>query len=65
MKGANTVFVQDRQSNAILYTRADILRREEANEVKQFVAFGKKTQREIYHPSQTLRQSGREHAAAS
>ena len=37
MKGANTVFAQDTQSNAILYTRADILRNEEANEVKKFV----------------------------
>ena len=35
MKGANTVFVQDNQSNAILYTRADILRSEEAQEVKK------------------------------
>ncbi len=41
MKGANTVFVQDSQSNAILYTRADILRSEEANEVKKFVAYWK------------------------
>lgn len=41
MKGANTVFVQDSQSNAILYTRADILRNEEADEVKKFVTFWK------------------------
>jgi len=41
MKGANTVFVQDSQSNTILYTRADILRNEEANEVKKFVAYWK------------------------
>ena len=32
MKGASTVFAQDSQSNAILYTRADILRNEEADE---------------------------------
>jgi hypothetical protein len=38
MKGANTVFVQDSQSNVILYTRADILRNEEADEVKKLVA---------------------------
>ena len=42
MKGANTVFVQDSQSNAILYTRADILRNEEANEIKKFVSYWKK-----------------------
>ena len=39
MKGANTVFAQDSQSNAIIYTRADILRKEEANEVKKFVTY--------------------------
>jgi len=39
LKGANTVFAQDSQSNVIVYTRADILRREEANEVKNFVAY--------------------------
>jgi len=37
MKGANTVFAQDSKSNAILYTRADILRSDEAAEVKRFV----------------------------
>lgn len=42
MKGANTVFVQDSQSNAILYTRADILRNEEADEIKKFVSYWKK-----------------------
>ncbi|RLJ03885.1 MAG: transposase, partial [Candidatus Aenigmatarchaeota archaeon] len=41
MKGANTVFVQDSQSNTILYTRADILRNEEAGEIKKFVAYWK------------------------
>jgi len=44
MKGANTVFAQDSQSNAILYTRADILRSEEADEVKKFVAYWKDIQ---------------------
>jgi len=39
MKGANTVFAQDSQSNIILYTRADILRNEEADEVKKFASF--------------------------
>lgn len=42
MKGANTVFVQDSQSNTILYTRADILRNEEAEKVKKFVTYWKK-----------------------
>jgi len=42
MKGANTVFVQDSQSNTILYTRADIMRNEEAEEVKKFVTYWKK-----------------------
>ena len=41
MKGANTVFVQDSQSNTILYTRADILRNEEADEIKKFVTYWK------------------------
>ncbi len=41
MKGANTVFVQDSASNVILYTRADILRREESDEIKKFVAYWK------------------------
>ncbi|MCP4760360.1 MAG: helix-turn-helix domain-containing protein [archaeon] len=42
IKGANTVFAQDSKSNAILYTRADILRKEESNEVKRFVDYWKK-----------------------
>jgi transposase len=41
MKGANTIFAQDSQSNAIIYTRADILRNEESSEVKKFVAYWK------------------------
>lgn len=39
MKGANTVFAQDGASNAIMYTRADILRNEEAEEVIRFVNY--------------------------
>ncbi len=35
MKGATTVIVQDGESNAILYTRADFWRKEEAQEVKK------------------------------
>ena len=42
MKGANTIFATDGQSNAIVYTRADILRSEEAHEVKKFVDYWKK-----------------------
>ena len=42
MKGANTIFATDSQSNAIVYTRADILRSEEANEVRKFVDYWKK-----------------------
>jgi hypothetical protein len=37
IKGANTVFAQDGSSNAILYTRADVLRRDETKEVQNFV----------------------------
>ncbi len=42
MKAANTIFAQDGQSNAILYTRADILRKEEALEIKRFVSYWEK-----------------------
>ncbi|MFH1728321.1 MAG: transposase [Pseudomonadota bacterium] len=42
LKGATSVFAQDSKSNAVLYTRADILRSEESNEVKKFVSFWKK-----------------------
>lgn len=42
MKGVNTVFAQDSKSNVILYTRADILRKEESEEIKRFVAYWKK-----------------------
>jgi len=41
MKGADTVIAQDAQSNMILYTRADILRKEEAQEVLKFVNYWK------------------------
>jgi hypothetical protein len=47
LKGANTVFAQDSQSNAILYSRADILRKEEAHEIKKFIAYWKKIKGEI------------------
>ena len=41
MKGANTVFASDSHSNAVVYTRADILRSEEAEEVTRFVSYWK------------------------
>ena len=41
MKGATTVFAQDSQSNTVIYTRADILRSEEADEIKRFAAYWK------------------------
>ena len=41
MKGADTVFACDGQSNAVLYTRADILRNEESQEIKKFVDYWK------------------------
>jgi len=41
MKGANTIFAQDSISKTIIYTRTDILRSEEADEVKKFVAHWK------------------------
>jgi transposase len=40
-KGANTIFAQDNQSNAILYTRADILHKDEAKEIQNFVTYWK------------------------
>jgi len=39
MRGANTVFAQDTKNNMILYTRADILRSEESEEIKKFVEY--------------------------
>ncbi|MCW4031812.1 MAG: transposase [Candidatus Bathyarchaeota archaeon] len=42
MKGACTIFAQDAYSNLILYTRADILRKEEASEIKRFISYWKK-----------------------
>lgn len=41
MKGACTIFAQDGHSNVIVYTRADILRKEEASEIKKFVYYWK------------------------
>ncbi len=47
MKGANSVLAQDSLSNAILYTRADILRSEECEEVKKFVSFWKSINKQV------------------
>ncbi len=47
MKGANTVFASDGQSNAVIYTRADILRSEEAQEVKKFVNYWKSVNNDV------------------
>ena len=41
MKGANSVIAHDSGSNAIMYTRADILRKEEPEEIKKFIAYWK------------------------
>jgi hypothetical protein len=47
IKGANTIFAQDSESNAILYTRADILRKDEAKEIQRFVAYWKTIRKEF------------------
>ena len=47
IKGANTIFAQDSESNAILYTRADILRKDEANEIFKFVKYWKTIRKEL------------------
>lgn len=41
LKGATTIFAQNSKSASIIYTRADILRQEEAQEIKKFIAFWK------------------------
>ena len=47
LKGANTIFAQDSQSNAILYTRTDILRKNETQEILKFVHHWKEIRKEI------------------
>ena len=42
MKGATCVIAHDSGSNAVMYTRTDILRSEEGDEIKKFIAFWKK-----------------------
>jgi transposase len=39
LKGANTFFVQDGESDALVYTRADIKRSESSEEIKKFVDY--------------------------
>ena len=41
MKGANTLFAQDSASNVILYTKADILRKDESSEILNFISYWK------------------------
>jgi len=41
MKGANTIFAQDAGSNVILYTSADVLRKNETKEILKFVDYWK------------------------
>jgi len=47
MKGANTLLAQDGQSNAILYTHADILRKDEPKAIQQFITYWKKIKSQI------------------
>jgi len=47
MKGANTIFAQDSTSNIILYTNADILRKDEAKEILQFANYWKDIQGDV------------------
>lgn len=47
MKGANTLLAQDGQSNTILYTHADILRKNEAQAIQQFITYWKKIRNEV------------------
>ena len=39
LKGANTIFAQDAKSDLIIYTKANILRKNEAQEIKNFVQY--------------------------
>lgn len=41
LKGANTLLAQDGSSNVILYTKADILRKNETDEIKAFAQYWK------------------------
>jgi transposase len=54
LTGANTIFAQDSLSHAIMYTRADILRKEESQEVKKFVAYWKEIKGGVENIDETL-----------
>jgi hypothetical protein len=41
IKGANTLLAQEAVSHVILYTRADILRKDEAREIQHFLQYWK------------------------
>ena len=47
LKGANTLLAQDGTSNVIVYTKADILRKNETQEVKKFVEYWKMIKGEV------------------
>jgi len=47
LRGANTVFAQDGQSDAIIYTRSDILRKEESAEIQKFIDYWKKIKGDV------------------
>ncbi len=47
LKGANTLLAQDSTSNVILYTQADILRKNETQEIKRFIEYWKKVNGEL------------------
>lgn len=47
MKGANTVFAQDSASNTVVYTRTEIKRSDEAQEVKRFLAYWREVKGEV------------------
>jgi transposase len=47
MKGATTVFAQDSRSNMVIYSRADILRSEEADEIKRFAAYWRRIKGDV------------------
>ncbi len=42
MKGATTIFAQNSKSKTIIYTRTNILRKEESEQIKKFVDYWKK-----------------------
>lgn len=47
MKGANTLLAQDSKSNMVLYTNADILRKDEAKAIQSFISYWQNIQGDI------------------